>query len=217
MARFVDCSHTIEDGMVTYPGIPGPRIAEYLTREASRANYEPGTEFVFGSIEMIGNTSTYLDTPYHRFAEGFDLADLGLASVADLPGLCVRSSAQAVTAGLLGASDVRGRAVLFCTGWDEHWRTERYGDPDHPFLADDTVEVLVDGGAALVGIDSVNVDATTSGARPAHTRLLDAGIPVVEHLTGLDRLVGADFRFFAVPPKVRAFGTYPVRAFAIVT
>lgn len=216
MPRLIDCSHVIEDGMVTYPGIPGPRIGEYLTREASRASYEEGTEFVFGSIEMVGNTSTYLDTPYHRFATGFDLADLDLASAADLPGLCVRSDTQAAPAELLGYADVAGRAVLFRTGWDEHWRTDRYGDPAHPYLADDAVELLVDGGAALVGIDSINIDATTTGARPAHAALLDAGIPVVEHLTGLEPLIGADFRFFAVPPRVRAFGTFPVRAFAIV-
>lgn len=216
MPRLLDCSHTIDDGMVTYPGIPGPRIGEYLTRESSRANYEPGTEFVFGSIDMVGNTSTYLDTPYHRFATGYDLADLELASVADLPGLCVRSGTQEATPELLDGADVEGRAVLFCTGWDQHWRTDRYGDPAHPYLADDTVALLVDGGAALVGIDSINVDATTTGARPAHTGLLGAGIPVVEHLTGLEPLVGADFRFYAIPPKVRAFGTFPVRAFAIV-
>jgi kynurenine formamidase len=215
MARLVDCSHIIEDGMVTYPGLPGPRIGEYLSRADSRANYEQGTEFHFGTIEMVANTGTYLDTPFHRFATGYDLADLPLERAANLPGSCVRSTSQAVSLDVL-PDDVAGKAVLFATGWDRHWGTDRYGHADHPYLADDTIERLVVGGAALVGIDSVNIDDTSRGTRPAHSRLLEAGIPVVEHLTGLDLLADTEFRFFAVPQKVRGLGTFPVRAFALI-
>lgn len=201
--------------MVTYPGLPGPRIGEYLSRADSRANYEQGTEFHFGTIDMVANTGTYLDTPFHRFASGYDLADLPLERAANLPGTCVRATTQAVSADIV-PDDVAGKAVLFATGWDRHWRTDRYGHTDHPYLADDTIERLVVDGAALVGIDSVNVDDTSGGTRPAHSRLLEAGIPVVEHLTGLEPLVDTDFHFFAVPQKVRGLGTFPVRAFAVI-
>jgi arylformamidase len=216
MARKVDCSHAIEDGMTTYPGLPGPRIGTHLGRAESRAHYSRGTEFHIGKIEMVANTGTYLDTPYHRFENGSDLADLDLARIADLPGVGVRAGEQAVSPDSLSGVDLSGHAVLFNTGWDRHWGTDHYGDSSHPFLTDETVDVLIGGGAALVGIDSVNIDDTRTGHRPVHTALLRAGIPIVEHLTNLGVLVGVEFRFFAVPPKVRELGTFPVRAFAIV-
>lgn len=216
MKRILDCSHVIEDGMVTYPGLPGPRIGVYMSRAESRSHYDAGTEFLIGTIEMVANTGTYLDTPYHRYADGYDLADLPLERAAALPGICIEAEGRTVGAGLLEDVDVAGRAVLFHTGWDQHWGTERYGDGVHPHVAKNAVALLVDRAAALVGIDSVNIDDTTGGERPAHTMLLEAGIPVVEHLTGLELLVGMDFQFFAVPPKVRGLGTFPVRAFALV-
>jgi kynurenine formamidase len=164
---------------------------------------------------MIANTGTYLDTPFHRFETGFDLAGLPLERVANLPGVCVETTDPELGPGCVDGLDIRGRAVLFQTGWDRHWRTERYGDPDHPFVSSALTEALVSGGAALVGIDSVNIDDTRGSARPVHTGLLEAGIPVVEHLTGLAALVGLAFRFFAVPPMVVDLGTFPVRAFAL--
>jgi kynurenine formamidase len=191
-------------------------ISEHLSRADSRARYEPGTEFLIGRIEMIGNTGTYLDTPFHRFENGFDLAALPLEDVADLPGVCLEASTPELGPDVIEGVDVAGRAVLFATGWDRHWRSDAYGDPSHPFVSADLTEALVEGGAVLVGIDSVNIDDTRTGARPAHSGLLEAGIPVVEHLTGLDQLVGKEFRFYAVPAKVRDFGTFPVRAFALV-
>ncbi len=202
--------------MVTYPGLPGPHISDHLSRAASRSHYAAGTEFHIGRIDMVANTGTYLDTPFHRYPDGYDLAGLDLERVADLPGLCLRTPDQAIPPEVLDQVDVAGCAVLFVTGWSRHWRTDRYGSEDHPFLSQDTAAALVRGGAALVGVDSVNIDATTSGERPVHSRLLAAGIPIVEHLTGLGELVGVPFRFFAVPVKVRAFGTFPVRAFAII-
>ena len=216
MSRLIDISHAIEAGMITYPGLPGPVITDHLSRVDARSHYEPGTEFLIGRIDMIGNTGTYLDTPFHRYEDGYDLADLPLEDVADLPGVCIEAVGPELGRGSIDGIDVSGRAVLFATGWDRHWGTEVYGDPDHPFVSADLVDALVDGGAVLVGIDSVNIDDTRTGARPAHSGLLAAGIPVVEHLTGLGQLVGIDFSFFAVPPKVRGFGTFPVRAFAQV-
>jgi len=202
--------------MVTYPGLPGPVVSAHLSRVDSRDHYEAGTEFLIGKIEMIGNTGTYLDTPFHRYESGYDLAGLDLESVADVPGVCIREVGPEIGPSSIEDVDVRGRAVLFATGWDRHWLTDEYGNKDHPFVSAALTEALVSGGADLVGIDSVNIDDTRGGARPAHSGLLAAGIPVVEHLTGLEPLVGADFRFFAVPPKVVGFGTFPVRAFAVV-
>lgn len=214
MSSFVDLSHPIEEGMVTYPGLPGPKVDAFLSREDSRSHYDEGTEFHIGRIEMVGNTGTYLDTPYHRFPDGFDLAALELDSVAGLPGICVEAGQQEITADVVADLDVAGKALLLATGWDRHWGTESYGDSTHPFLAGEAAERLVAGGVSLVGIDSVNIDDTRGGSRPAHTTLLAAGVPVVEHLRGLDRLVGTAFRFYAVPAPVRGLGTFPVRAFA---
>ena len=216
MARLIDLSQTIEAGMTTYPGLPGPVISDHLSRLDSKSNYDPGTEFLIGRVDMIGNTGTYLDTPFHRYEHGFDLARLPLDDVADLPGVCIPATGPELGPETIDDVAVRGRAVLFATGWDRHWRTDAYGGQSHPFVSAGLVEALVAGGAVLVGIDSVNIDDTRGGGRPAHSGLLAAGIPVVEHLTGLDQLVGVPFRFFAVPPKVIGFGTFPVRAFALV-
>ena len=216
MTYLVDLSQDVEAGMITYPGLPGPVISDHLSRLDSRSHYEPGTEFLIGRIDMVGNTGTYLDTPFHRFEDGHDLAGLALEDVADLPGMCIAGPGPELGPEVIAGLDVTGRAVLFNTGWDRHWRTDTYGDPDHPFVSAGLVDALVEGGAVLVGIDSVNIDDTRGGGRPAHSGLLAAGIPVVEHLTGLDQLVGKEFAFFAVPPKVRGFGTFPVRAFAVL-
>jgi arylformamidase len=215
MSELVDLSHEIEHGMVTYPGLPAPVIGDHLSREASRSVYAEGTEFQIGRIEMISNTGTYLDTPAHRYADGDDLADLSLTGVADLAGTCLAATEPAIGPQVLEGSDLEGRAVLLHTGWDRHWRTEAYAAPTHPFLTTEAVEVLIDARVALVGIDSINIDSTATGERPVHSALLRAGIPIVEHLRGLDALVGRNFRFFAVPPRVRGMGTFPVRAFAI--
>lgn len=213
----IDLSHPITDGMVTYPGLPAPELWDHLTREASREHYEGGAEFHIGGIRMVGNTGTYLDTPFHRFADGWDLADLHLDAVAAVPGLVLNGRPTGAT-GLdaLGGADVAGRAVLVRTGWAVHFGSPRYGEPDHPHLAVELAEALATGGAVLVGIDSVNIDGTATGARPIHTRLLGAGIPIVEHLRGLEQLDDQPFTFTAVPAPVRGLGTFPVRAFATV-
>ena len=217
--RLVDLSHVIEHGMTTYPGLPGPHICDFWTREASAENYEDGSSFQIGRIDMVANTGTYLDSPFHRYADGMDLADLRLASLADLPGMVVRRPWEneiATDESHLGGLDVRGKAVLIHTGWDRHWRTDRYGS-DHPFLTAAAAQWLIDNGAALVGIDSNNIDDTRVPARPAHTKLLGADIPVCEHMTGLGQLPDGGFRFSAVPPKVRGMGTFPVRAYAVLS
>jgi kynurenine formamidase len=202
--------------METYRPLPGPVIEDHLTREASREHYAPGTEFHIGRITMVANTGTYLDAPFHRFADGKDVAALDLADLAELEGVVVRvteRAERAIGAEAFASVEVRDRAVLVHTGWDRNWRTEAYFS-GHPFLTDDAAEHLRDAGAALVGIDSLNVDDTDDGRRPVHTTLLAAGIPVVEHLTGLERLPLAGFRFSAVPAPVLGMGTFPVRAFA---
>jgi arylformamidase len=219
--RVVDLTHVVEHAMTTYPGLPGPELGVHLGREESRAVYAPGTEFEIGRISMVANTGTYLDAPRHRFADGADLADVPLARVAAVPGLVV-DVAGAVAAGrravgpeALAGRDVAGRAVLVRTGWDVHWRTERYG-VGAPYLTADAATLLADAGAALVGIDSVNVDDTSDGTRPAHTVLLAAQVAVVEHLTNLAALPPEDFEVHAAPVPVRGLGTFPVRAYAVV-
>lgn len=202
--------------MITYPGLPGPVITDHLTREASRERYAPGTEFQIGRVEMVSNTGTYLDTPAHRYPDGFDLAGLPLDRVADVGGVCVAGAGPALDVHLLDGLDLAGRAVLFATGWDRNWRTDQYGAPEHPYLTTETAAALVAAGAVVAGIDSVNIDDTRGNERPIHSMLLEAGILIVEHLTELAQLAGRQFRFFATPPKVRGMGTFPVRAFAIV-
>jgi arylformamidase len=216
--RLVELSHEIVAGMTTYPGLPGPEISPFLTRADSRGRYAPGTEFAIDRISMVGNTGTYVDSPYHRYPDGADLAGLALESIADLPAVVVRvadSTERGIGPAALGAVDVAGRAVLLHTGWDRHWRTDAYGGPA-PHLTEAGARLLSDAGARLVGIDSVNIDDTTGNQRPAHSILLAAGIPVLEHLTGLDRLPVTGARLHAAPPRVRGFGTFPVRAYAVV-
>ena len=212
----IDLSHTIEHGMITYKGLPAPVICDYLSREASRASYAEGVEFQIGKIEMVANTGTYLDSPFHRYADGADLAGLELSRLANLESVVVGSEGRrAVEPDAFSGLDVRGKAVLVRTGWDAHWRTERYFE-ENPFLTEVACRHLVDEGATLVGIDSSNVDDMGDPRRPAHSILLGAGVPIVEHMRGLEALPPSGFRFFAVPAKVRAFGTFPVRAFAIL-
>jgi arylformamidase len=217
--ELVDVCHTIEDGMITYKGLPPPAIGDHLTRERSRELYAPGTEFHIGKIEMVANTGTYLDSPFHRYPQGTDLAGLSLYSLANLEGVVIRQKVdapRAITASAFSACDIEGKAVLFQTGWDRRWRTEAYSDGTHPFIAADAAELLVAKRAALVGIDSYNIDDTGTGERPAHSILLANDIPIVEHLCGLSDLPESGFRFFAVPVKVKNFGTFPVRAFGII-
>ena len=222
MKRLIDLSHEIRDGLVTYPGIPEPKISDALSREASRERYAPGTEFLIGRIEMAGNTGTYLDTPFHRYSDGFDLADLDLDVVAGLPIVLVDVTEHIeIRPGVIDGLDVAGQAVLFKTGWSRHFGTPEYAT-GHPHLDASTAAVLVARGAKIVGIDSLNIDGTATGERPAHSTLLAAGIPIVEHLTNLAILAealseaGVSGRFYAVPPRIRGMATFPVRAFAIV-
>jgi arylformamidase len=214
--KLVDVSHTIEHGMITYKGLPAPVIGDYLTREDSRSRYAPGTEFHIGKIEMVANTGTYLDSPFHRYAQGRDLAGLDLYSIANLDGVVVRCvGTTEITEQCFADLEVKDKAVLVHTGWDKHWRTDEYSSGNHPFLTEGAASHLARNAAALVGIDSFNIDATRDGNRPAHSILLGHDIPIVEHLCSLDDLPDSSFKFFAVPVKVRQFGTFPVRAFAI--
>lgn len=219
MTNLIDLSHAIEHGMTTYPGFPTPVISEWLTREASRARYAPGTTFQVTRIDMVANTGTYIDAPVHRYEHGADIGDYPLAAVADLPGIVVRATARAgrgIDVDRFTRSDLTGKAVIVHTGWDAHWRKESYG-AGHPFLTKAAAEHLVAAGVALVGIDSVNIDDAGDGTRPVHTTLLGARVAVVEHLTNLGALPDAGFRFFAVPPRVKGMASFPVRAFAQVS
>ena len=218
MPTLIDVSHTVEHGLITYKGLPAPVICDYLSREDSRSHYAPGTEFNIARIDLVANTGTYVDTPFHRFPDGVDLAGQPLASLANLEALVVRvppQAGRAVGADAFAGLALHGKAVLVHTGWSQHWRTDQYFE-GHPFLTAEAAACLRDGGAALVGIDSLNIDDIDDGTRPVHTALLRAGIPIAEHLTRLANLPAAGFKFFAVPVKVRGMGTFPVRAFGLV-
>jgi arylformamidase len=214
--KLIDLSHTVEHGMITYKGLPAPIICDYLSREASRARYAEGTEFQIGKIEMVANTGTYLDSPFHRYPHGHDLSELALESLADLDCVAVRVTDRrdrAIDRVPVDLASLKGKALLIHTGWDAHWRTDQYFE-NHPHLTGELAKSLVDAGVTLVGIDSFNIDSTDDGTRPVHSALLGAGIPIVEHMCGLDAVPERGARFFAVPVKVKGMGTFPVRAFA---
>jgi len=214
--RFIDVSHEIRHGMITYKGLPGPVISVFRSREESRQFYSPGTDFHIGKIDMVANTGTYIDAPFHRFPDGKDLSELSLPSLANLEGIVVRANqSRTVDLEQFEGRELQDKAVLVHTGWDQHWGTEQYFE-GNPFLTRRAVQYLVNAKVSLVGIDSLNIDDTTDGTRPAHTLLLAAGIPLVEHLCNLGALPDNGFRFFAVPAKVRGLGSFPVRAFAIL-
>lgn len=214
---FVDLSHTIEHGLVTYKGLPAPIVCDYLSREDSKKFYDEGTQFQIGKIEMVTNTGTYIDCPFHRFEHGKDLSEVALEAFADLPAVVIRvpyTQTLAVTADHVKNYEIRNRAVLIHTGWgDAHWNTEQYYE-NHPFVTREAAEYLRDCDVKLVGIDSHNIDDTRGKSRPVHTTLLGAEILIVEHLCNLSLLPDDDFTFSAVPPKFKGVGTFPVRAMA---
>lgn len=215
--RIIDLSQTIFSGLVTYPGLPAPTIAPHLTREESKSHYAPGTEFAIDTITMVGNTGTYLDSPFHRYPDGDDLSEIDINNLVGLSAEVFHLADmqdRGIPAEIFFERELAGTAVLLHTGWDRHFGTGQYGK-DAPFLTESGARYLAEVGVKLVGIDSVNIDNTQSGGeRPAHSILLRAGILVVEHLTNLDQLPAHGARFSAVPPKVKDFGTFPVRAFA---
>ena len=216
MTRYIDLSHIIEEGMLTYTGLPGPVISDHMSREDSESHYSDGTTFQIGKIEMIANTGTYIDAPFHRYLEGTDLSGLKMAAIANLEGIVFRvEGVRSIDRDVFQSDTVEGKAVLIHTGWDRHWRTDAYFE-NHPFLTRNAAEYLKSSGAALVGIDSLNIDDTGDGSRPAHSILLKANIPIVEHLCHLEVLPAEGFKFFAVLAPVKGLGSFPVRAFALI-
>ncbi len=218
MSVFVDVSHTIEDGLVTYKGLPAPLICDFLSREESQRFYSAGTEFQIGKIEMVANTGTYIDAPFHRYADGLDIAGLPLEKMVNVPGIVIRArkrNGRSLDPSFFTDKALTGKAVLIETGWSDYWNSEQYYE-GHPFLTEETALFLKDAGVVLVGIDSYNIDDTEDGRRPVHTILLGNQIPIVEHLTNLKQLPDDTFRFFTAPVKVKGMGSFPVRAYALV-
>jgi arylformamidase len=212
----IDLSHTVAHGLVTYKGLPAPIICDYLSREASKKHYAPGVEFQIGKIEMVANTGTYLDSPFHRYEDGKDLSQLELKKLANLPGFKITAKQRAIDASCFPRDEnLAGKAILVETGWSKHWNTPQYLE-GHPFLTEDAAQFLADSKVALVGIDSHNIDNVEDLRRPVHSILLDQEILIVEHMTNLAALPQKDFAFFAVPVRVKGFGTFPVRAFAML-
>lgn len=214
--QLFDLSHTVEDGMITYKGLPAPIVCDFWSREHSKQFYAEGTTFQIGKIEMVANTGTYVDSPFHRYENGKDLSELPLSSLADLDGVVIRIPAgmQSIDRSIFGNIALKGKAVLIHTGWDRYWRTDQYYE-GHSFVTREAADYLAQAGATFVGIDSYNIDSTADKSRPAHTILLGAEIPICEHMTGLQYLPDSNFRFFALPVKVKGMGTFPVRAIAI--
>jgi kynurenine formamidase len=217
VSRLVDVSHEIEAGMVTYAGLPGPVLSDFLSREASRGRYVEGTTFAIGRVDMVANTGTYVDSPFHRFAAGKDVGSLPLEKLADLEGLVVDATrvGRAIGPEVLDGLDLDRKAVLVRTDWSRHWRTPSYFE-GHPYLERATVERLVAARPTLVGIDSLNIDDARDGSRPAHTLLLEAEVPIVEHLTNLEALPEKGFRFHCVPAPFHGLTSFPVRAYGVV-
>ncbi len=215
--KLVDLSHEVEHGMITYKGLPAPIICDFLSREESKKNYAEGTTFHIGRIELVANTGTYVDSPFHRFADGIDLSELPLESLADLEGVLIHAQdyGRAIPAEAFDGINLTDKALLIHTGWSQHWRTDQYFE-GHPFLTKEAAQYLADSNVAFVGIDTYNIDDTADGSRPAHTILLGNQIPICEHMCGLENLPDSGFRFHAAPVKVKAFGTFPVRAYAVV-
>lgn len=213
---FIDLSHTIENGLITYKGLPAPIICDYLSRKESKSHYAAGTTFQIGKIEMVSNTGTYIDCPFHRYEDGKDLSQVAVESFADIEGIVIRVDHRetlAIDASFFRGKELRDRAVLVHTGWDHYWNTDAYFE-NHPYLTEDAALHLVQNGAKLVGIDSVNIDDTKGGARPVHTVLLGSQVLIVEHLCHLGQVSEQNFTFSAVPPAFKGVGTFPVRAFA---
>ena len=216
MSSFIDLSHTIEHGLITYRGLPAPLICDYLSREQSKELYEPGTTFQIAKIEMVSNTGTYLDCPFHRYEQGKDLSEVTLADLADLEGVIIRVDHREtlrIDASFFQGKELSGKAVLVHTGWDQHWNTEAYF-ANHPYLTEDAARYLVECGVKLVGIDSYNIDDTSGKSRPVHSTLLGSEVLIVEHLCRLGEVPDGDFTFSAIPPKFKGVGTFPIRAFA---
>lgn len=215
--RLIDVSHDVEDGVVTYKGLPAPVVRDFISREASRVHYEGGTTFQIGRIDMVASTGTYVDSPFHRYENGKDISGLDLYALANLEGVVFRAdpSSRSIGRALFGDVDLKAKAVLVHTGWDRYWNTAHYFQ-GHPHLTREAAEHLKASKAALAGIDSLNIDDTSDGTRPVHSILLGADIPIVEHMCHLDRLPDRGFKFFAVPVKVKGLGSFPVRAFGVV-
>jgi len=219
MTKLIDLSHTIEQGMITYQGLPAPVICDFLSREASAQRYGNGETFQIGKIEMVANTGTYIDVPFHRYEQGKDLAQSELPQFTNLQGLVVRvpfNTSKAIDVSHFKGLELKGKAVLLHTGWDKNWRTDAYFE-ESPFLTESAANFLMESKVKLVGIDSLNIDDTTTNVRPAHSILLGENILIVEHLTSLDQIPGHDFRFSAIPPKIKGVGSFPVRAFATLS
>ena len=215
--KLIDLSHVIEDGMITYKGLPAPIVCDWLSFDDSHSHYDPGTEFSMQTATLHSNTGTYMDTPRHRYRDGHDLCGLPLERVCDVDGICVDATREdrRIGAKVFAGLYLAGKAVLVRTGWDRHWRTDQYFE-DHPFLSEEAAIYLRAQNISVVGIDSYNIDDTSGGTRPVHSVLLGAGIPIVEHMTNLGELPQQGFRFTAVPPKIKDMGTFPVRAHAII-
>ena len=215
--QLIDLSHTIEEGLITYKGLPAPIICDFMSREESRQHYAEGTEFQIGKIEMVGNSGTYIDAPFHRYADGEDIANLLLEQLTFLQGIVISipyQTTRTIDASYFQGLELKGKAVLVHTGWSELWKTDAYFE-NHPHLTADAADYLLAQKVKLVGIDSLNIDDTKGGERPVHSTLLKYNILIVEHLCNLQAIpVGQSFYFHAVPPKIKGASSFPVRAFA---
>jgi kynurenine formamidase len=215
--RFIDLSHPVEDGVITYPGLPAPRVNTFLSRDDTARALASGVSFHVGRIDMVTNTGTYLDAPFHYHADGVDIAELPLERLVDVPAICLRAYAQPVVGVQhLGEPDrLWGKAVLVHTGWSRYWGTEQYRTGS-PYLSAEAAHLLVEANIALLGVDALNVDNINDPARPVHHTLLGNGIPILEHLTNLDLVPDRNFRLTTLPAPVRRIGSFPVRAVAVL-
>ena len=170
--------------------------------------------FHIGLLTICTNTGTYLDVPFHRYADGHDLADLALEQVAGVPAVCSTAAASrrstsrpTISSGSPGTRCSSAPTTQCTSARERTSRTTRTSSAA-------SAEALVAADVACVGIDSMNIDGTATGDRPVHSILLRRGSRSSSTSPTSPRCPDRGFTFTAVPPKIEGAGTFTVRAFA---
>lgn len=219
---YIDLSHSIENGTVTYPGDPPALIELTLDRKlTSKLNGGGTTSGVeINTIKMVSTSGTYIDAPYHVFEDGKKIKDYPIEKLVNLPSIVVKipENRNYFDVQDISGINVKGKAVLFFSGHDKFFMTPEYGK-NAPYLTIELANILVEKGAIFVGIDSPLIDNMEKQSElgiPVHYKLLGADIPICEDLANLELLPTDGFTITALPAKV-ALESFPARVFATVS